>query len=110
MFRGKVVLIVNVASECGLTNTNYNQLKQLYDKYSSRGLAIAAFPCNQFGGQPDLYAKVDVNGPTEHPLYAFLKEQQGGTLGDDIKWNFTKFLVDRNGQVVSRFINAFPCF
>ncbi|VDO98869.1 unnamed protein product [Heligmosomoides polygyrus] len=120
-YKGKVVVIVNVASQCGLTNANYTQFKELLDKYKSQGLEIAAFPCNQFGGQepaceldiknfqtskfsfePDLYAKIDVNGDHADPLYKFLKKQQGGTIFDAIKWNFTKFLVDRNGKVVKR--------
>ncbi|EJW76265.1 glutathione peroxidase, partial [Wuchereria bancrofti] len=118
----KVVLIVNVASQCGLTHSNYAQLKNLQDKYKEQGLAIAAFPCNQFASQepgneeeikrfvketfnfePDLYAKINVNGPEEHPLYTFLKNQRGGTLIDAIKWNFTKFLINRRGKVVERY-------
>ncbi|WKX93318.1 hypothetical protein Q1695_010957 [Nippostrongylus brasiliensis] len=121
-YKGKVVVIVNVASQCGLTNSNYTQLKELLDKYKSKGLEVAAFPCNQFGGQepaceldiknfvhdkfkfePDLYAKVNVNGDNADPLYKFLKKEQGGTVFDAIKWNFTKFLVDREGKVVKRF-------
>ncbi|VDK53826.1 unnamed protein product [Anisakis simplex] len=119
-YKGKVVLIVNVASKCGLTSSNYAQLKELLDKYNDKGLVIAAFPCNQFGGQepsceidirnfvkdsfkfePDLYAKIDVNGSKADPLYVFLKKEQGGTLFDAIKWNFTKFLIDANGHPVS---------
>ncbi|KAL3105768.1 hypothetical protein niasHT_026543 [Heterodera trifolii] len=121
-YRGKVLLVVNVASNCGTTEFNYSQLKQLYDKYKGKGFAVAAFPCNQFGGQepgnaneikdfvhkkynfePDLFEKIDVNGSHEHPLYGFLKKAQHGTLIDAIKWNFTKFLVDRNGNVVQRY-------
>uniref|UniRef100_A0A7E4VBF8 Glutathione peroxidase n=1 Tax=Panagrellus redivivus TaxID=6233 RepID=A0A7E4VBF8_PANRE len=121
-YRGKVVLIVNVASACGLTDSNYKQLKELLDTYHERGLEIAAFPCNQFGGQepgcdadiknfiadkykfdPDLYSKINVNGADAAPLYQFLKKEQGGTLIDAIKWNFTKFLVNREGRVVERF-------
>ncbi|VDN85756.1 unnamed protein product [Brugia pahangi] len=121
-YRNKVVLIVNVASQCGLTHSNYAQLKNLHDKYKEQGLAIAAFPCNQFASQepgnemeikrfvkemfnfePDLYAKINVNEPEEHPLYTFLKNQKGGTLIDAIKWNFTKFLIDRHGKVVERY-------
>uniref|UniRef100_A0A914UIQ3 Glutathione peroxidase n=2 Tax=Plectus sambesii TaxID=2011161 RepID=A0A914UIQ3_9BILA len=121
-YKDKAVIIVNVASECGLTNKNYTQLKPILDKYKERGLAIAAFPCNQFGGQepsceidikdfvnkkyqfePDLYAKIDVNGKDAHPLFEFLKKEKGGTLGDFIKWNFTKFLVDKEGHVIKRY-------
>ncbi|GMT33388.1 hypothetical protein PFISCL1PPCAC_24685, partial [Pristionchus fissidentatus] len=121
-YRGQVLLIVNVASQCGLTDSNYKQLKVLEDDYAQRGFAIAAFPCNQFGYQepsskadiktflsekfeyrPRLFAKIDVNGDDADPLWTFLKEEQGGTLVDAIKWNFTKFLVDRNGKVVARF-------
>lgn len=121
-YRNKVVLIVNVASECGFTHSNYAQLKELYDKYKEQGLVIAAFPSNQFGGQepgteeeikrfvketfdfePDLYAKIIVNGPNEEPLYTFLKSQKGGAIVDTIKWNFTKFLINRHGKVVERY-------
>jgi len=106
-----------------LTATNYAELCELYKKYRSRGLEVLAFPCNQFGGQepgsnaevkafaqqrcPDLFpmfGKIDVNGPSAAPLYTFLKsEQGGGLLGDDIVWNFAKFLVNRKGEVVARF-------
>ncbi|RCN33855.1 putative phospholipid hydroperoxide glutathione peroxidase [Ancylostoma caninum] len=121
-YKGKVVVVVNVASQCGLTNSNYTQLKELLDKYKPQGLEVAAFPCNQFGGQepaceldiknfvqdkfkfePDLYAKVDVNGDKADPLFKFLKKEKGGTLIDAIKWNFTKFLVDKEGNVVKRY-------
>ncbi|KAH7711766.1 glutathione peroxidase [Aphelenchoides avenae] len=120
-YKGKVVLIVNVASQCGLTESNYRQLKETFDKYHTKGLEVALFPCNQFGGQepgsedeiksfiaeygfrPDIYAKVKVNGDDAHPLYKFLKEKQGGTLVDAIKWNFTKFLVDREGRPIKRY-------
>jgi glutathione peroxidase-family protein len=96
-------------------------MQPLYEKFKDQGFAIAAFPCNQFGNQEpgtnaevklfaqkygatyDLYAKIDVNGDTAHPLWKFLKKKQGGTLGDFIKWNFTKFLVDRNGVPVKRY-------
>ncbi|MFH4980840.1 hypothetical protein AB6A40_007549 [Gnathostoma spinigerum] len=121
-YRGHPLIIVNVASECGLTSKNYTQLKEIMDKYKEQGLCIAAFPCNQFAGQepkceidirnfqkdrfkfePDLYAKIDVNGENADPLYKFLKKEKGGTLFDAIKWNFTKFLVDKNGHVVKRY-------
>lgn len=121
-YRGKVLLIVNVASKCGFT-PQYEGLEKLYEKLKDRGLVVLGFPCNQFGGQEPggedqiksfcsltygvtfpMFAKVDVNGPSEHPLYAFLKAQKGGLLGfDAIKWNFTKFLVDRNGIVIGRY-------
>ncbi|KAI1727976.1 glutathione peroxidase domain-containing protein [Ditylenchus destructor] len=121
-YRGKALLVVNVASQCGFTNSNYTQLKEILDTHKEKGLEVAAFPCNQFGGQepacevdirafvkdkfnfePDLYAKIDVNGKNEDPLYKFLKKEKGGTLIDAIKWNFTKFLVDKQGHVVNRY-------
>ncbi|CAB3402151.1 unnamed protein product [Caenorhabditis bovis] len=121
-YSGLVVIIVNVASYCGLTNSNYNELKELQEKYYDRGLRVAAFPCNQFAFQepfceadiskfvtekfkfePDLYAKINVNGANADPLWNYLKSEQGGTLFDAIKWNFTKFLVNRKGKVVARF-------
>jgi len=121
-YKGKVVLIVNVASQCGLTNANYTQLKELLDEFKGKGFEVAAFPCNQFGGQepdceidiknfvkekfnfePELYGKVKVNGDEADPLFKFLKKEKGGTLIDAIKWNFGKFLVDKNGVVVQRY-------
>jgi glutathione peroxidase len=121
-YRGKVVLIVNTASKCGFT-PQYEGLEGLWRKYKDRGLTILGFPCNQFGGQEPgnadeiasfcsltydvsfpMMAKIDVNGPKTHPLYAWLKHEKKGLLGSEgIKWNFTKFLVDRKGQVVGRF-------
>jgi glutathione peroxidase len=120
--RGLVLLVVNVASRCGFT-PQYPGLEALYQKYASRGLVVLGFPCNQFGGQepgsePEirafcsatyhvtfpLFAKVEVNGPDTHPLYQWLKREQKGMLGtESIKWNFTKFLVDRAGRVVARY-------
>ncbi|ACG78151.1 glutathione peroxidase [Phenylobacterium zucineum HLK1] len=120
--RGKVLLIVNTASKCGFTR-QYEGLEALYRRYRDRGLVILGFPCNQFGAQEPgdaeeirsfcsltyevdfpLMRKIDVNGPTAHPLYAFLKKEKKGVLGTEaIKWNFTKFLVDRSGKVVDRF-------
>lgn len=119
--RGKVLLIVNTASKCGFT-PQYAGLQELYDSYAARGLVIIALPCNQFGKQEPgsndeiqefcqlnygltfpVMGKIEVNGDGEHPLYTWLKQQAGGVLTDKIKWNFTKFLVDRNGNVVKRF-------
>ncbi|XP_065849502.1 phospholipid hydroperoxide glutathione peroxidase 1, chloroplastic-like [Euphorbia lathyris] len=121
-FKGKILLIVNVASKCGLTSSNYTELSHIYEKYKTQGLEILAFPCNQFGGQepasnPEIkqfactrfkaefpiFDKVDVNGPNTAPIYQFLKSSAGGFLGDLIKWNFEKFLVDKNGKVVERY-------
>ncbi len=120
-FRGKVMLIVNVASKCGLTS-QYEGLEELYRIYKGRGLEVLGFPCNQFGGQEPgseaeiaqfcmtnygvsfpMFAKIDVNGAGEHPLYTFLKKAKGGLLGDAIKWNFAKFLIDRKGSVIDRY-------
>lgn len=121
-YRGYVLLIVNVASQCGLTDTNYDQLNELYEKYAkSRDFKILAFPCNQFGGQEpgsskdilqfiqergvkfDVFEKIEVNGENTHPLWNFLKKTQSGAFGDFIKWNFSKFIVDKNGVPVERF-------
>ena len=121
-YKGKVVLVVNVASECGFT-PQYEGLEKLYQTYHKQGLEILGFPCNQFGGQEPgtekeiqnfckvnfgvtfpLFAKIDVNGKHTHPLYAFLKSEQSGFLGtESIKWNSTKFLVDKSGKVVERY-------
>lgn len=121
-YRGHVSVIVNVASNCGLTDTNYKELVQLYQKYSDKeGLRILAFPSNQFGGQEpgtseqildfvkkynvtfDVFEKVDVNGDDAHPLWKWLKTQASGFVTDGIKWNFTKFIVNKEGKVVSRY-------
>jgi glutathione peroxidase len=121
-FRGQVVLVVNTASQCGFT-PQYEGLEALYKKYHARGFEILGFPCNQFGAQEPgdaaaisqfctlnygvtfpMFAKIDVNGASAHPLYQFLKRAQKGLAGTEaIKWNFTKFLVDRQGSVVARF-------
>jgi glutathione peroxidase len=121
-FQGQVLLIVNTASKCGFT-PQYEALQTLYAKHQSQGFSVLAFPCNQFGAQePEgeakigefcatvfgatfpLFAKIDVNGPNAHPLYAYLKQEQPGILGTQrIKWNFTKFLIGRDGEVVSRY-------
>ena len=120
-FRNKVVLIVNTASKCGFT-PQYEGLEKLHRQYADKGLAILGFPCNQFGQQEPgtekeisegclinygvsfrMFAKVDVNGEAEHPLFTFLKNEKKSLLGKRIKWNFTKFLVDRDGKVIHRF-------
>lgn len=121
-YRGKVLLIVNTASECGFT-PQYAGLQALYDRYAARGLEILGFPCNQFGrqepgGAPQIGAfceknyqirfpmfdKIDVNGPNAHPLYRYLTDEAPGLLGTGaIKWNFTKFLIDREGKVAKRY-------
>jgi len=121
-YRGKVLLIVNTASKCGFT-PQYDGLEKLHEAYADRGLAVLGFPCNQFGAQEPgdedeiktfcsltydvdfpMMRKVDVNGPKAHPLYDYLKGAKKGVLGTEgIKWNFTKFLVDRSGQVKGRF-------
>ena len=120
-YRGKVLLIVNTATGCGFT-PQYEGLEQLYRRYHAEGLEILDFPCNQFGHQAPgtdeeiaafcqlhyqtsfpQFPKIDVNGPEEAPLYTLLKKEKGGVPGSAIKWNFTKFLVDREGRVVGRF-------
>ena len=120
-YRGKVLLIVNTASKCGFT-PQYTGLEALHKKYAEQGFAVLGFPCDQFGHQEPgnaeeirtfcttkydvsfpLFAKIDVNGANAHPLWTFLKTEKGGFLVDAIKWNFTKFLVGRDGAVVERF-------
>jgi glutathione peroxidase len=121
-YKGKVLLVVNTASKCGFT-PQYKGLEALYRKYRERGLEVLGFPCNQFGAQEPgseqeiatfcetnydvtfpMFAKVDVNGESAAPLYRYLKHEKPGLLGTEaIKWNFTKFLVDRNGGVVARY-------
>lgn len=120
-YRGKVMLIVNTATGCGFT-PQYEGLQDLYEKYHEKGLEILDFPCNQFGHQAPgtdeeitdfcqsrygvtfkQFKKIDVNGKNEEPLYTYLKQQKNGVFGNNIKWNFTKFLVDRNGNVIERF-------
>ncbi len=119
-YKGKVVLVVNVASKCGFT-PQYEGLQALYNKYEKDGLVILGFPSNQFANQEPasdedikefctlnygvsfpMFSKIDVNGNNTHPLYGFLKSQQSGFPGDAIKWNFTKFIVDKEGNVVKR--------
>ncbi len=127
-FRGKVLLIVNTASQCGFT-PQYAGLESLYRRYKERGLEVLGFPCNQFGSQEPgtaeeigifceqnyevsfpMFTKIDVNGERTHPLYRFMKKEKPGLLGPlgggAIKWNFTKFLVDRSGRVVARFAST----
>src|SRR5687768_13968560 len=121
-YRGRTLLIVNVASQCGFT-PQYSGLEALYRKYKDQGLVVLGFPCNQFGGQEPgsesdiqqfcsttydvtfpLFAKIDVNGPRTHALYGLLKSARPGLLGTEgIKWNFTKFLVNAEGDVIARF-------
>ena len=121
----KVLLVVNVASECGFTS-QYKDLQTLYEEFHSRGLEILAFPCNQFGGQEPgtpqqieefcstkfgitfpIFQKIDVNGPHTHPLFVYLKTAAPGLLGTEaIKWNFTKFLIGRDGLPVKRYASA----
>lgn len=121
-YGGQVLLIVNVASECGFT-PQYAGLETLYRRYKDKGFSVLGFPCNQFGGQEPgspaeirefcasrydvtfpMFARIEVNGPDAHPLFQYLKHEQKGILGTEaIKWNFTKFLVDRQGRVVKRY-------
>lgn len=122
-YKGKVVLVTNVASECGFT-PQYKGLAELFDKYSKQGLVVIGAPCNQFGSQEPgtnkeiksfaskqgakfpLTSKLEVNGPNTSDLYKYLKSQQGGLLNSDVKWNFSKFLVDREGNVVKRYFST----
>lgn len=124
-FRGEVLLVVNTASQCGFT-PQYEGLEALYRKYHAQGFEVLGFPCNQFGAQEPademqigqfcalnygvsfpMFAKIDVNGDRAHPLYKFLKSEKKGVAGTAaIKWNFTKFLIDRHGLVVERFAPA----
>jgi glutathione peroxidase len=120
-FEGEVLLIVNTASACGFT-PQYRGLQQIHESYAPRGFAVLGFPCNQFGEQEPgdsaqiesfcetnyevsflMFEKIDVNGGQAHPLYNFLKSEKSGLLGSAIKWNFTKFLVDRSGKVAARY-------
>ncbi|MDQ6523907.1 glutathione peroxidase [Nocardioides sp. LHD-245] len=120
-YDGSVVLVVNTASKCGFT-PQYQGLQELYDTYGERGFTVLGFPCDQFAHQEPgsedeiaafcernygvsfpMFAKVDVNGKEAHPLYQWLKKEQGGLIGGAIKWNFTKFLLGRDGQVLDRY-------
>ncbi len=124
-YAGKVIAVVNTASKCGFT-PQYDGLEKLYEKYKDRGFVVLGFPCNQFGAQEPgdeaeiaefcstsfgvtfpMFAKIEVNGANAHPLYRYLKAEKPGMLSTEgIKWNFTKFLIDRNGNVVDRFAPA----
>jgi len=120
-YKGQVVLVVNTASKCGFT-PQYQGLQELHEAYGDKGFAIVGFPCNQFGGQEpgdaeeigefcqrnygvgfQMMEKIDVNGSNAHPLYEWLKTEKGGLLGGKIKWNFTKFLIGKDGQVIERY-------
>jgi len=120
-YEGKTLLIVNTASKCGLS-PQFEGLQKLYEQYKAQGLEILGFPCDQFNNQEygnieettefcqinygvnfPIFAKIDVNGDNADPLFTFLKEQKKGIISNKIKWNFTKFLVDRNGQVIERY-------
>lgn len=121
-YKGRVMLIVNVASHCGYTS-QYEGLQKLHEKYNEKGLSVLGFPCNQFLSQEpgteeeiknfcmskfgvtfDMFGKIDVNGANTHPLYTFLKANASGLMGSEIiKWNFTKFLIDREGKVIQRY-------
>ncbi len=120
-YRGKVVLVLNTASKCGFT-PQYEGLEKLYNEYKDKGLVILGFPCNQFANQEPgsekeiaegclinygvsfpMFSKVDVNGNNAHPIFKYLKNELRGFPGNNIKWNFTKFLIDRNGKPYKRF-------
>ncbi|MBN2794209.1 MAG: glutathione peroxidase [Clostridia bacterium] len=120
-YKGKVLLIVNTASKCGFT-PQFKGLESIYETYKAQGLEIIGFPCNQFKEQDpgsnaeiksfcelnygvtfEIFQKIDVKGPNQHPLYGYLTENTKGLLGEEIKWNFTKFLIDREGNIVKRF-------
>ena len=120
-YKGKVVLVVNTASKCGLT-PQFKELEELYKIYKDKGLEIFGFPCNQFANQDSgsneeiqnfcqinygvtftMFEKIDVNGDNAHPLYKYLKNEAKGVLSKEIKWNFTKFLIDREGNVIKRY-------
>jgi glutathione peroxidase len=123
-FSGKVALVVNTASKCGFT-PQFEGLEKLHAEYADKGLVVLGFPCNQFGNQDPasneeigafceknygvsfpMFEKVDVNGDDAHPLFAWLREEKGGILGDKIKWNFTKFLVGKDGTVLKRYAST----
>lgn len=123
-YKGKVAVVVNTASKCGYT-PQFDELEKIYKKYKEDGLEILGFPCNQFASQDpgtneeimefcrlnygvtfQMFQKIDVNGKNTHPLFDYLKKEAKGSLGEKIKWNFTKFLIDREGNVVKRFAPA----
>ena len=125
-YAGKVVLVVNTASKCGLT-PQYEGLEQLYREFGDAGLVVLGFPCDQFAHQEfaenteiaefcatnydvtfPMFARIDVNGRTAHPLYRWLRSRKRGTMGGRIMWNFTKFLINREGEVVSRYAPTVP--
>ena len=125
-YAGQVVLVVNTASQCGFT-PQYAGLQELHDSYADQGFAVLGFPCDQFGNQEPggedeiaafcernfgvsfpMFAKVEVNGDDAHPLYQWLRSEKGGLLGSKVKWNFTKFLVGRDGQVIERYAPQTP--
>ena len=120
-YKGKVLLVVNTASKCGLT-PQFEELESLYKEYKDKGFEILGFPCNQFAKQDpgsnkdigqfclinygvtfNMFEKVDVNGPTAHPIYKYLKNEAKGVLSKEIKWNFSKFLIDSEGKVIKRY-------
>lgn len=120
-YKGNVVLVVNTASKCGLT-PQFKELEELYQNYHAEGLEVLGFPCNQFAKQDSgsneeihefcqlnygvtftMFEKIEVNGTNAHPLYQFLKQEAKGLFGSEIKWNFTKFLIDRDGNVIKRY-------
>ncbi|NDV44656.1 glutathione peroxidase [Flagellimonas sediminis] len=120
-YKGKTIIVVNTASKCGLT-PQYEGLEKLYETYKDQGLVILGFPCNQFGNQEPgtaeeiqefcqlnygvsfpMFAKIDVNGKNTHPIFKYLKSELGGLLGSKIQWNFTKFVVDKQGKPIKRF-------
>jgi glutathione peroxidase len=125
-YAGQVVLVVNTASQCGLT-PQYEGLQRLYAEFADEGFTVLGFPCDQFGHQEPgsedeigafcqrnygvnfpMFSKVDVNGADAHPIFTWLRDQKGGLLGSKIKWNFTKFLVGRDGQVIARYAPTTP--
>ena len=120
-YKGKTIIVVNTASKCGFT-PQFEGLEKLYEKYKDQGLVILGFPCNQFGKQEPgageeieefcqvnygvsfpIFDKVNVNGSSTHPIFKYLKSNLGGFLGSSIKWNFTKFVIDKNGKPIKRF-------
>lgn len=121
IFKGKTVVIVNTASKCGLT-PQYEGLEKLYQNYKEKDVVVIGFPCNQFGKQEPgdaksisegclinygvsfpMFAKIDVNGPNSHPIFAYLRDELPGVFGNKIKWNFTKFVIDKEGRPLKRF-------